>query len=985
MLAQTKKELKGVVTDSKGQPAGSVSVNVKGTNANVVTGADGSFTIRVAEGDILVFNAVNFIAFEQTVGKGATMAVTLKEKVGDLNDVVVVGYGKASRKTLTSSISSVKGGDLNRGPISDVGQMLQGKVPGLNISKSGDPNASAAIVLRGASTLRTGAQSPLFVIDGVPGADMSILAPDDIESIDVLKDAAAAAIYGNRAANGVIMVTTKRGKKGALQLNYNGYIAQEKVSNQLKMMNAEQYKSFLAKNNLVLAPENDKGGNTNWQDEVQRSSAISHNHNVSFGSGSENTTYNASVNYFDQQGILKLNGLKRMIARLSIDQKAINDKLKLGLSVTNSVSQATYVPYKGNILAQMLTYLPTAPVKNADGSWYENFNMSSYYNPVAMMSNAEEGSKYSNLLGTFTAQLKLPLGLTYDVNVSYQRFQNVYSAYYNRYFTNNYANVYSVPDPPADPSLVTIGGTNGKAERSTTTNTNKILETYLTWDRKFGLHSINAVVGYSYQDTENGDGFSASSTNFPTDAVSYYNLSLGNPYAVGSFRINLGGATYEHVKLISDFARINYSFNNKYSLQGSIRRDGSNVFGDNNKWGYFPSVGLSWRLDQEQFLKNVTFLSDLKLRASYGVAGNSAGFSPLTTKLIYGTRSQFYNNGVWDNALGAIQNENPDLRWEKTATTNIGIDFGLLKGRVTGSLEWYNKKTTDLIYTFPVSTSLYPSGSLTANVGSMTNKGFEFTLNVTPVVKRDFSWTSSINLAHNQNKLNSLSDSRFQADSIQLVQPDGGGQTGSKIQMILVGQPIGQFFVYKYAGQNANGVSTFYNAKGEQVSDLSKLNPRRDYYLAGNAQPKVILGWNNTFRYKNLDLNIFMRSVLGNKIMNVTRADLSWVTMAQFRNLPVALADESTKDVNAQIYSDRYVESGSYVRLDNATLGYNFKNVSKDIKNIRAYISGNNLFVITGYKGIDPEINQGGIAPGVDARNFYPKTRTILVGVNVSF
>lgn len=986
VYAQTERKISGNLLDNTNQPIIGASVSVQGTSKITSTGADGSFSISAKTGDKILFSFLGYQTKELTVGAPSTYKVTIVESTASLNDVVVVGYGKSSRKALTSSISTVKGDDLNKGAISDVGQMLQGKVPGLNISRSGDPNRNAAIIMRGASTLREGAQSPLFVIDGVVGADISILAPDDIASIDVLKDAAAAAIYGNRAANGVIMVTTKKGVAGQTQIAYNGYFGVEKVSNQYEMMNADQLRAFLARNNSALTPANDKGANTNWQDEVQRSSAMSYNHNVSLSGGTEKTTYNASINYFNQQGIVRTSGLSRFIGRIGLEQKALNDKLRIGLNLSNSVSDADLVPYRNTILSQMLTYLPTAPVRNPDGSYFDNLTQSNYYNPVSMLENAKENLKNKNILGNLTVNLKLPFGFSYDISASYQNTQNVYGAFYNSIYTSRYNNVRNTPDPPANPAFVSLVGQNGVAVRNAYQNTNKIIETYLTWNRKFGDHDINAVVGYSYQQSLNNDGFQATSTNFPVNDVSYNNLSLGNPYAVSDFRVDFNPVvTYQEILMISDFARVNYNYKNKYLLQGSIRRDGSNVFGMNEKWGYFPSVGAAWNIDQESFFKNVGVIKTLKLRGSYGIAGNSLGFSPLTTKLIYGAVGQFYYNGSpREGAYGAIQNENPDLRWEKTATTNIGVDFSLFNGRLGGSVDLYDKKTTDLIIGFDVDQNLYPSGQLTANVGKLSNKGLEVVLNGTPVITDNFSWTTGINLAHNKNKVITLSDSQFNIDNRLTVQPDGGGQSGSTVQILAPGQAIGTFFTFKYAGKDANGVSQYYDAAGN-IKTQGLLN-KTDYYVLGNAQPKALIGWSNNLRYKNFDLSIFMRAVLGNKIMNVTRADLFRPNTAQFTNIPVEVENESTADFNSYRYSSRFIENGSYLRLDNATLGYTFKKgIIPGVNSIRLYTTANNLFVITGYKGIDPEINQGGIAPGVDTNNFYPKTRTFLFGLNVSF
>lgn len=976
-------EIKGkVIVEGTGEALPGVNIILEGSKIGVTTDVNGSFKIKAPSDGVLTFTYVGYITQKVSINSRSEINVQLVSDSKALSEVVVVGYGTQSRKNLTSSVSTINSENLNKGAISDVGQLLQGKVPGLNITRSGDPNRPAAIILRGASSLRDGAQSPLFVIDGVPGADISIIAPDDIATMDVLKDAAATAIYGNRAANGVIMVTTKRATKGQMQVSYNAYASIDRISKQYEMMDATQLKSFLATNGQSLTPEDDLGANTNWQNEVQRSSAMTQNHNLSFGGGTESTIYNASINYFNQEGIIKSSGLNRVVTRLSIDQKAFNDKLKLGVSVTNSVSDAQYVPYRNTVLAQMLTYLPTVPVRKADGTFYDNFNKTSYYNPVSLIENGQEQSKYKNLLGTLTAQLKLPFGFTYDLKLSYQNFQTNYGAYYNSYYTQYYNNIRSTPEPPGNPSFINLVGTNGLATRNAYQSTSNLLETYLTWDKTIGEHSINAVVGYSWQENINGDGFQATSTNFPVDVVGFNNLGLGNPYAVNSFRVNYGDDKYQQIRLISDFARLNYNFQNKYLLQASIRRDGSSVFGLNRQWGYFPSVGLAWRIDQEKFMEKQSIFSDLKLRASYGITGNSAGFSPYTTKLIYGNVGTFYYNGTQQAAIGALQNENPDLGWEKTATSNIGLDFAIAKGKLSGTLEVYDKTTTDLIYTYPVSTSLYPNASLTSNVGKMTNRGIELTLTASPVKTQHFSWVSSLNLAHNQNKIVSLSNATLKSDSIKIVQPDGGGQTGETIQLVVAGQPIGLFYTYEYAGKDASGVSQYLNAKGELTT---KPKIGADYKVLGNAQPTLMLGWSNSFNYKNWDLNIFIRSVLGNKIMNITRADLFRPNTARFTNIPVEVANESTADVNSYRYSSRFLENGGYLRLDNATLGYSFKNISNSVKRIRLYTSVNNLFVITGYKGIDPEINQGGLAPGVDSNNFYPKTRTFLIGLNATF
>lgn len=978
------KSVKGTVADSKGNPI-AATVTVKGTKNAVATKADGTFTITATNNAALVISAIGFESFEQKVGNDANISIVLVEKPANLNDVVVVGYGKSSRKTLTSAITTIKPDELNKGAISDVGQLLQGKVPGLNITASGDPNKSAAVILRGASTLNS-SQGPFYVIDGIPGADIATIAPDDIATIDILKDAAATAIYGNRAANGVIIITTKRGKKGQAQITYNGYAGTESVSSQLKMMDAGQLRDFVAKNNLAFTPADDQGANTNWQKAVEKDAAFSHNHNISFGGGSEHGTYNASLNYINKEGILLNSNLERVIARLALEQFAFNDKLKIGINVSNSNSSADDLPYRNTVLLQSALYLPVSPVKNANGTYFENFIKTGYYNPVAMLNNSQMNTKTNLLIGSFYAQAKLPFGFTYDVNVSYQNSSYLFGSYLDKYFTKNYNSMYDNPDPSLNAHTLQAFGVNGQASRSSFTDTKKVLETYLTWDKKLGDHSINAVLGYSWQDNVIGNGFQITTSNFPVDNTGYNNLTLSTPAGYNNGLYFSNGGAYQHVRLISDFARVNYNYKEKYLLQGSIRRDGSSVFGTNNQWGYFPSVGAAWRIGQEGFMQKQKVVGDLKLRASYGVTGNATGFSAFTAQFISGSLGTYYYNGVGlTSAYGPTQAANIDLKWERTATTNFGLDFSLFNNRLGVAVDVYDKTTTGMIYGYAVDPILVPSGSITANGGSINNKGIELSLNATPVKTSTFSWTATLNLAHNKNLITKLRNPLFAGgDSVGVAKPEGGsGLSGSTLQLLKEGHPLGQFYTSEYAGKNAAGLSQWLKADGTLTTSLPTIGT--DYRYAGDAQPKLIFGFGNTFKYKNLDLNIFIRGVLGNKIFNATRASLFTPATAMSTNVLSDVANESAKDVYDFVYSTRFIESGSYLRFDNATLGYNFKNVGQYVKSLRFYASVNNLFVITSFKGVDPEVNQGGIAPGVDYNNFYPKTRTFLFGANISF
>ena len=987
LLAQTR-SIKGKVTDDKGQPAAGITITVKGTKTSTASGSDGAFSINAKTGDVLVFTGASSEAKEQTVGAEDYYTVAVSANTTTLTDVVVVGYGRNTRRNLTSAVSTIKPEDLNRGAIGDVGQLLQGKVPGLNITASGDPNRAAAVVLRGASTVNSPG-APFYVIDGVPGADIATVAPDDIASIDVLKDASATAIYGNRAAAGVIMITTRKGRRGALQTSYNSYVGIEKVSSRLDLMTAAEHRAFLAANGVSYSTNDDKNADTDWQKSIQRDGAVSTNHNISFSGGTEHSTYSASINYLSKEGILTRSRLRRIIARLNIEQYALNDKLKFGLNIANSSSNANFVPLQNVALLQAAKHLPVSPVKNPDGTYFENLTISGYFNPRALVENAQDDTKYSTLTANFTTEVKLPFGLTWNSSVSFQKNNALhgeyYGSYYGRYPTSNF---YNNPDPGIGISHVLIGnlfGVNGSAFRSSYQNTFTTAESFLTWNKKFGEHSLSAVVGYAFQENVNGDGFRASTTNFLNDYVSYFNMALGNPYAISSYRVDFGPSRiYEKTRLISDFGRVNYNYKGRYLLQASLRRDGSSVFGANNRWGYFPSASVAWRLSGEKFLSNVKLINDLKLRASYGVSGNSGGVNAYNSQLIYGLQGTYYNAGVFDNAIVPSQANNPDLKWEEVATTNLGLDFTILNNKISGSIDWYKKKTSDMIFPISVSPAIVPGGRIVVNGGNVENTGIEFMLNATPVSTADFSWSTTLNMAHNKNNVTSLKNPYTNGDSTRYSDPEGPGQTGATLQLLKVGYPIGQYFTLSYAGKDANGVSQFYKRDGSKTSGAGFPSIGTDYWYMGNAQPKLLVGWNNNIRYKNFDLNFFLRGTFGHKIFNATRADLSYVTAAGVNNLLSSASQDKVADIKNSFYSNRYIESGSYVRMDNATLAYTFQKPAKGISSIRLYITGNNLFTITDYSGIDPEINQGGIAPGIDYNNFFPKTRTMMLGINLT-
>jgi iron complex outermembrane receptor protein len=967
-------DFKGLIRTEKGEPLPGATVILKRNAGSFsrVTNTDslGLFRFSKVPADTGYVLKVSYIGYITKTSESYTMkandqlsiALKLQENNGQLNDVVVVGYGTSRRSEVIGAVTTVKKEDFNVGVYSDPMQMLQGKVAGLNISRSGNPNENATVILRGPSSFRAGTEAyePFYVIDGVPGASIYSVAPGDIESMEVLKDAVSTAIYGSRAANGVIMITTRKVRAGQSHLSYSTYGAVEQISNTIKMASAAQLRSYLATNNVTLdAINNDGVSDTDWQKIVTRK-GFSHNHNLSFSGSNENSSYGVSVNYLNNEGIIKGSAMDRLVIRANVQHRAFNDRLKLDMNITNSITNGKQIP--NQVLSNMLTYMPTVPVKLADGSYYEDRSRttgtSGYYNPVALINDNTIRTKSNIFLVNGIATVNILKGLDFTTSLSMQRQRNDTNLYYN------------------SASMLAQDYT-GYAQRSNNSFTKKVLESFFTYDRKFGLHGVKLLAGYSWQEDRNGDGYQVSNYDFTSDHLLWNNLGQGN-----GTNVNYGGIYVSTLRLISYYGRAFYDYNNKYLFQASLRRDGSSAFGTNHRWGYFPSVSVGWNMHNEDFMRDVRFVNVLKLRAGYGVVGNSTGFNAYTSRLIYGnSASYFYYNGEWINTLTPIQNNNPDLKWERTATLNVGADFVLFNNKLSGSLDVYDKRTTDLIGAYTVSTTQYPYSTMTANVGAMSNKGIELALSTTPVKTGKFSWTSGISLAHNVNKITSISNDLFNAAQFYTAGFSARGQSGiNGYQVIKEGLPLGSFYTLKYAGKNADGKSTFYAADGTVSSDSTAFT---NFQVTGSAQPKLLYGWTNNFRYGQWDLNIFVRGVYGNKILNATLADMNAPIYANTTNVPVSTLSESIKDDKDHFISSRYIESGSYLRLDNATLGYSFATAKK--YQLRVYASANNLFVITKYKGIDPEINVSGQTPGIDNRAYYPKTRTFLLGLNVTF
>lgn len=962
--------ISGKVTDGQGDPLVGVSVKVEGTNTGTLTDAEGKYSLNVKRGTRLNVSYVGFLP--QTVKAGRD--VTLKEDPKTLNEVVVVGYGTMRRKDVTSSITTVSSKDLNQGVYTDPAQMLQGKVAGLMVSTSGDPSGSPSITLRGASSLRAGeAMQPYYVIDGIPGVDISMVAADDIESIDVLRDASATAIYGSKAANGVIIITTKKGKEGRTRVSYNAYLAVENVAKTLDMASASQ----LRESGLLV---DDQGADTDWQDEVLRT-GISHNHNLSLSGGNKTSNYMASLNYLNHEGVVRGTEMNRVNARALVNTTTLKDRLQLSVGINTMQGKHKGVPVGGqdaSVLDAMNYFLPTNPVRGNDGNWFVSEVGTHNYNPLSMI--YEDGNEFEwkrmQLIGK--AQLKIIDGLLWNLNYSYTSHQHSFDAY--------------------DSSLSQLEqGYHGQAERSTYKGDNHNVETYANYDHTFaGDHKLGVMLGYSWEQRANHDGFGVTVHNFYDDALKFHNISYANLINGMS---DIEGGVKETVRNISFYGRLNYAYKSRYMLQATLRRDGSSVFGRNHRWGTFPSVSAAWNITEEPFMKGSIF-SQLKLRMGYGVSGNALGFGAYTAVATYGldTGSSFdftSTDGTHTTyyKLVATKNANPDLKWESTGMFNVGIDFAFFGGRLSGTLEFYNKRTWDLIWDYPVNTNIYPVSTMTANVGDISNRGVELTLNAVPVQTADWTWNTSLTLSHNRNRVEKLTKGQYSVKYIEEADPlIAGLYANGSTERIMEGEPLGTFYTYEWAGLNSEGVSQYYvhdpvtNKRTGEVTTSPTVN---DKTVCGSALPKLVYGWNNTVSYRNWSLTAFFQGNIGNKIMNATAAQYSAQSLlAGGKNVLASAITDPTwaKDPNYFIPSDRYIEDGSYLRLSTLSLGYTFTNLGGWLQSLQLYATAKNVFTITGYSGLDPEVELSGDEPGLDRREtFYPNTRTLMFGVKVNF
>lgn len=951
-------QVTGIVVDKSDNPLLGVSVVEKGTTNGAITDVEGRFKLTLrGNNPILVFSYIGFTTSEVVVGNKTSFHIKLSEDVKVMDEVVVIGYGTTTKKEVTGSVSSLKNDDFKQGNITDPIQLLQGQIAGLNIVRpnGGDPNGDFEVQLRGLTTLAGGA-GPLIVIDGVSGGNLSSISPDDIESIDVLKDGSAAAIYGTRGTNGVILVTTKKAKSGKSVVEFSSYIAMQKVAKKPDVLSASEFRQVIKDFFPTQEDAYDYGTTTDWFDEVTRKNPVSQHYNLSTSGGTNELNYRANISWFDDQGLVSRSNNTNLRARMNVGQTGINNRLNLNYTLSYATGKKAYSD--NYVLRQATLRNPTEPVydtKNetpVSGGYYYNDGPFEYYNPVALLNEMDDDGDVRDFTGSVNASFKLFEGLKINALGALNQTNERYGHYYGKYYPIGFGN-------------------NGYAEVYNNMAKKQQYETSLDFQKTYKGHKVQAIAGYSYN-SEEYENYYSMNYKFDTDLYSFYNIGAGSALADGKASMSSSKTSN---KLIAFFGRVMYNYKEKYLLSTSVRYEGSSRFGTNNKWGTFPALSLGWRLSEEPFIKNLSWIQNLKLRAGFGVTGNQ-DIGDYKSLQILTKGSNFYYDNSWVSTYQPASNPNPDLKWEKKEELNFGLDFSVLDSRLNVSLDYYRRRTKDLLYTYtvPVPPNLYSSKF--TNVGTIDNNGFEMTVNATPVKIKNFKWNLTATFSRNKNKLVSFSNNDYAMVDIKT------GYFGDDLKVyterIVEGGAIGNFWGPKFLGFDKNGDNIF-----EDVDKNGKINDS-DNQVIGNAYPDFTFSLSNSFVYKNFDLSFLLRGSVGNDVLNQSRVYYEGFGYFGSRNILRSTLDNAEYK-GAAIYSSRFVEDGSYLKLDNLTIGYTIPFKSKFISRCRVYLTGQNLLTVTGYKGIDPEVSLSGLEPGIDWYDFYPRSKTYVFGLNVTF
>jgi TonB-linked SusC/RagA family outer membrane protein len=962
IIVYVKQTIKGKVTDENGMPLPGASVLEEATKKGVITDIDGNFEISVeSKNSVLIISYIGY-KDQKVSADSDTINIRLVPDSTTLEEVVVIGYGSTTRKDVTGAVSSIAAKDMNQGAVVNPLQLIAGKAAGVNITQIGsEPGSAPSVRIRGVSSL-IGGSDPLVVVDGIQG-NMDLLnqiPPSEIASIDILKDASATAVYGSRGAPGVIIVTTKKNKAGRTSIEYASSTAIDYIPKKLDMLSASQW---WEEAQLVGVPASaNHGSDTDWFRILTKNGATQ-THTLSFGGGTDKFNYRASISAILQDGVVINSSNQKYIGRIQATQSAMDDKLKLNFNLntgitnaTNSIGSIGRAAFTSNLITNAYVMRPTDPVYNTDGSYYTDPNIFQYLNPYAASQTVTNQGQYDNLFGSLKADLDLYEGLT--------------AGWFGSWRKTNGTNGFYLPAESTNASAI---DQKGFANINNSKQNERLMNISLTYKKTFGDHTINALALYEWQN-QLYQGNYAQARGFINDIATYNALQLGDLSKVqpGDF------SSYKNDRtLVSYLGRVNYSFLNRYLLTASLRRDGSSVFGANNKWGDFPSASVAWQIDKESFMANQKLINELKLRGGYGVTGNQQGLGPQNSISLVGGSGATYFGGSQITNFNVIQNANADLRWETKKQTNIGLDFALLNSRLRGSLDVYTATTDNLLFDYTVPQPPFPFNSIKANVGSLLNEGLEVSLGYDLIKSENTTLTLAGNVSFLRNEVLNLSGSINGVPLNTNYVPWGTGA------FLITGQPIGTFNILHHTGKDNADSETVLDVDGNGIIDQGNTSP--DRIIQGSALPTYTFAFNPTFQHKKLDISMLWRGSGGNKIYNGLRSNLSYLENIGKSNvlesaIPLGL-------FTSKYGSDLWLEDGSFVRLENVTVGYNFYfEKVKYIESIRLSITGNNLLLITPYSGMDPELNiSGGGANFGGDNGIYPRTRSFALGLNVKF
>jgi iron complex outermembrane receptor protein len=954
----------GKVVDETNQALPGSTIHVKGTDQTTVTDNNGRFSLP-DNGQSMITITVSFLGYEVkefTVKAAKAVSIQLVPNQRALNEVIVVGYGSIRKTDLTGSVSNLSSKDLNPGPITNPLQQLAGKAAGVSISQTGsEPGNAPTVRIRGITSLQ-GGNDPLVVVDGIQG-NMDLLnqvPPSEISSVDILKDASATAIYGSRGAPGVIIITTKRSAAGKTSIEFTENSSIDLIANKLKELTADEWTNQAKIQGVDVSANH--GSNTNWFDLLTRD-GYTQNHTVAFGSGTNEFNYRASLTAISQSGIVINSNYKKYIGRIVATQKALDDKLTLTMNLNSGINDMTYSPtgvgnaaFTSNLISQTYIARPTDPVYNTDGSYFRDANVFQYTNPYAVSQTVSNNATTNNLFGSLKADLEIWKDLSAGWFGSWRKV-DTNTGYYL----------------PSSSTVQAAIDNNGIANMANNHVDEKLTDISLYYKKNFGLSHFDATAVYEWQ-AQTYNGSFAQGRNFANDLATYNALQLGD-----ISKVLLGDiSSYKNDRrLVSFLGRVNYSYNNKYLLTASFRRDGSTVFGDNNKWGNFPSASIAWRLDQENFMKKQQFISSLKLRGGYGITGNQQGIGPQNSIALVGQAGSVFFGGTTIPNYAATQNSNPNLRWETRKQTNIGLDFGILNERLSGSVDVFTANTENLLFNYTVPlVGQFLTNNILANVGTLQNQGLELSLSYVAVKSKNATLILAGNATFLQNKVLALGGNINGYDIPTNYVPWGSNA------YLVVGKPIGTYLIIQHLSKDANNAETVVDQNKDGKIDQGSQSP--DRVEEGQSLPKYTYAFTPSFSYKNFDISMVWRGSGGNKIYNGLNQQLSLLSNLGKSNvlesaLPLGIA-------SSQYGSDLWLEDGAYLRWENLSLGYKFNLTNiKYVNALRISLTAQNLALFTKYTGLDPEVNVGGgNSSGGDYGN-YPRTKTFSIGLNVIF